>query len=146
MARIKPLTGTDEWRLIVLALELLEADELHATRDQLRLFLANDDATESEIIAPVYHGDIATQAAMLALNASSARGCHRSDFCKRTDIGSLAICIADRGEAIGDWTFVPLAGVVEGAGRWEPMTNGDPVNPELHFDITGDVMMTFVIS
>jgi len=146
MARIKPLTGTDAWRLIALALELLENDEVHATRDQLRLFLANEDATESEIIAPVWHGSVASQAAMLALNTSSARGCHRGDFCARSDIGSLAFCIADRGEALADWTFVALSGVVEGSGRWEPMANGDPDTPEIHFDITGDVMMTFVIS
>jgi hypothetical protein len=145
VGRIKPLTGTDAWRLIALALELLEGDELHATRDQLRLFLANEDATESEIVAPYYHGDIATQAAMLALNATT-RGCHRMDACKRTDIGSLGFCISNRGEAIGDWIFVPLSGVVEGAGRWEPVTNGDPVTPEIVFDINGDVVMSYVVT
>lgn len=145
MARIKPTSGTDAWRLIAIALELLEADEITQTRTEKRLFVGSGE----EIVAPVYHGEIASQAAMLGLNdpdTGSARGCHRSDYCIRTDIGSLAICISNRGEALSDWTFIALAGSVEGAGRWEPMTNGDPDTPEIHFDLTGDVMMTFVIS
>jgi hypothetical protein len=29
-------------------------------------------------------------------------------------------------------------------GRWEPLTNGDPLAPELLFDANGDVIMGFV--
>jgi hypothetical protein len=141
MARIKPTSGTDAWRLICIQLGLLEADELTQTRTEKRAFVGSGE----EIIAPVWHGSIASQSAMLALNTSSARGCHRGDFCARSDIGSLAICISNRGEAIGDWTFIQLAGTVEGAGRWEPVTNGNTTTPEIVFSgADGDVVMGWV--
>lgn len=30
------------------------------------------------------------------------------------------------------------------SGRWEPVTNGDPLDPQLVFDDTGDVVMSWV--
>lgn len=142
MARIIPTSGTDADRLNFVSLGLFKPDEFTQTRTEKRAFVDSG----AEIVAPVYHGEIDTEADMLALNdpdVGSVRGCHRSDYCLRTDIGCLAICISNRGEAVGDWTFVSLAGVVEGAIHWENITNGDPDSPEIYFDINGDVVGTF---
>lgn len=108
MARLKPLTGTDKFRLICLALGLIKPDELHATREG-RLFLANATGTEDTLIGPVHHGDTASEVAMLALNTTSARGCHPGDKCKRTDLNAIAECVANRGEALSDWDISPLS-------------------------------------
>ena len=112
MARVRPLTGTDRFRLICIALGLIHPDELTQTRDQKRLFVDGGE----EIVAPFHHGDIASQAAMLALNGTSDRGCHRGDKCKRSDINALAECIANRGEALSDWDISPLSYAAGGYG------------------------------
>lgn len=116
MARITPTSGTDADRLIDLHIgSVIGADELTQTRDQERLFLKG-----REIVAPVHHGDVASEAAMLALNTTSSRGCHRGDKCKRTDLygaaGALCECISNRGESLSDWRIERLGGTNGGYG------------------------------
>lgn len=43
----------------------------------------------------------------------------------------------------GSWVWAIGGGGSGSGGRWEPLTNGDPENPEILF-ANGDVLMTFV--
>lgn len=40
--------------------------------------------------------------------------------------------------------WLGLDGTGMGSGMWAPLTNGDPVTPEILFDSNGDVIMTFI--
>ena len=134
----KPLTGTDEDRLVCEQIGFILPDELHGTRDSKRLFIENGLA--SIIIAPVWHGTKNSQAAMLAINTSSSRKCHPFDMCYRSDLNAVAICASNRGEAAEDWFIMPLGG--QSSGHYEPVANGDIDDPEIVF-AEGDVVMVW---
>lgn len=97
--RIVPLTGTNAQRAVYASLGLLKENELHATKDQLRLFLSNN------IVSGVWHGSVASEAAMLALHSTVARGCWTLDMCKRTDLPGTPVmaCTGNNGKTVGDW-------------------------------------------
>ena len=118
MSRTVPLTGTNARRLRIAALGLLLADELHTTTDQKRVFLENVP------IAPVWHPDAATEAAMLALATTSSRGCWPADMCVRTDLPALCICRSGHGAAPSDWQIVPLSSA--STGGTSAATSYDP--------------------
>lgn len=63
-------------------------------------------------------------------------------------VGSGGLWEALVGGATDDVLSI-VAGVVawralEDSGHWEPMTNGDPDNPEMLFDGDGDIIMVWV--
>ena len=90
-----PLTGTDFLRLLTTALIL--PNELHTTKDQRRVFLENVH------VAPVWHGTVADESAMIALNVTSERGCFPMDNCYRADTSSVWVCMTNRGAEPADW-------------------------------------------
>jgi hypothetical protein len=110
MARIVPLTGTDENRQLVAAAGLLRSMEVHTTDDQKRLFLEN-----RHIGGPVNHGEVDSELEMLALTTGSQYSVFPSDICYRTDTLSFWICWSNRGELGSDWRefSVGSAGVTE---------------------------------
>lgn len=95
--RVIPLTGTEAQRQTAAASVL--ANELHTTTDQKRVFL------ENRIVAPVWHGSVANQAAMLALNGGTY-GCWPGDVCLRSDVNAVYRCITNNGTSSGDWVPV----------------------------------------
>ena len=97
MARIVPLKGTDLARQQVAAAGKIREGEIHSTTDQGRLFLRNT------LVGAVWHGSVATEAAMTTLDSTSARGCFPNDHCFRTDLGVVMLCVTNRGGAASDW-------------------------------------------
>lgn len=95
MARIVPLTGTEAQRQAA-STAVLPA-EIHTTSDQRRVFV------ENQLVAPVWQGTVADQAAMLALNSTSAFGCWRGDACFRSDTNAAYQCISGNGTTAGQW-------------------------------------------
>lgn len=95
--RTVPLTGTDAIRILAAAAGYLLEHELHTTKDQLRVFFSNT------IVARVYHGSVADATAMLALNATSSRGCHTGDKVFREDTDSMWECVSERGTLLDHW-------------------------------------------
>lgn len=130
MAHVIPVTGTDRQRLVVQALGKIAANELHTTKDSKRLFL------EGVCISPKYLGVVANTAARIALNVTHSKKCYPLDFCKQTDTGLFYVCVTNRGELDADWT--PYT--AQSPTRFEPVTNGDPVNTEIVF-ANGDIVM-----
>jgi hypothetical protein len=53
------------------------------------------------------------------------------------------LVMADTGLALNGLTLFRLVPAPGAGGRWEPVTNGDPENPELVF-YEGDCVMYFV--
>ena len=100
MTRIVPLTGTEEERQLVTGSIL--PNEIHTTSDHKRVFLQNVP------IAPVYHGEVASEAAMLALRYTSPRGCFAGDMCKRTDVptATFYLCVSRDGREAVDWVQI----------------------------------------
>ena len=47
-------------------------------------------------------------------------------------------------DGTGHWGTPVTAASVSGVGYWTPITNGDPVSPELLFDSNGDCIVGFV--
>lgn len=120
--RILPVTGTESARQTAAASVL--AGEIHSTSDGERLFLQN------EIIAPYFHGDVASSAAMTAL-ASSTRGTWRADTCRRTDLNNrYFICINNDGSNATDWIdMLSLSGssgdiLYHNGTNWVPLAKG----------------------
>lgn len=99
MSRTVPTTGTDRQRLATLAADLFVLNELSTTRDQNRLFMGGSHLLSGS----VWHGELASEAAMLALNTSSTRGCFPLDLCYRTDEDKAYICVSNRGALLADW-------------------------------------------
>lgn len=95
MSRVTPLSGSDAARLFTAGLR--EPDEIHTTRDQKRLFL------EDYLIGSIWHGSVADETAMIALNSTAERGCFPMDKCYRTDTSSIWLCMTNRGESAADW-------------------------------------------
>lgn len=91
-----PLTGPEAFRQRSAAIR--HPDELHATRDERRLWIADYLASGA-----VLHLGVATQAAMLQLNLTSSRGCHPGDIAERTDSASMWLCVSNRGGLLTDW-------------------------------------------
>lgn len=136
--RLTGLTGTDAERILTAAAGAILRGEMHFTSDSLRGFY------ENRVFAPVVHGadvPIADEAAMLALNATQERKCHRADVCIRAD-STIWLCIAGRGTLIGQWK--QIGGPVEVQGQWVPVSNGDPANPSLLCDEEGNLIFTYI--
>src|SRR5688572_25080583 len=84
--RVVPLTGTEAWRRPIAAAGGFLPDEVVTTRDEGRQWIMNT------FVGPtVYHGIVANEVAMLALNYISAtgRGCYRGDTVYRSDTLSM---------------------------------------------------------
>jgi hypothetical protein len=94
-APVIPLHGTEARRQI--AAHLIEEAELNGTTDQQRVFF------RTMVVAPVWHGTLASEAAMLALYDESDRGCFPGDMCYRSDSRTLYRCIARNGLDLEDW-------------------------------------------
>ena len=86
---VVPVRGTDAQRLAIVTdhPELVAVGEQVFTTDQQRLWL-RDTAAWLLISAPVHHGDVATEAAMLALETTATAGVWPGDTCYRTDAQS----------------------------------------------------------
>lgn len=84
--QVVPVRGTEAQRLAIIAShpELVAVGEQVFTTDQQRLWL-RDTAAWLLISAPVHHGDVATEAAMLALETTATAGVWPGDSCYRTD-------------------------------------------------------------
>lgn len=138
--RVIPLRCLDEWRQKIAATgNYLFEGELHTTTDKLRVYLCN------KFVGPnVWLGEVGSEADMLALHATHPRGCERLDQCYRTDTGTRWTCIEGHGETIDQWIAETVAAPSPVTGHWEPMTNGDPADPQLMFDAGGDVVMGWV--
>ncbi len=95
--RIIPLTGSDAFRLLCESLGLILDNEIHTTDDHKRVFY---DGTH---VAPVWHGEVAGAAEMLALRTSSDRSVFPMDTCLRADTGTVWLCITNRGQTVDDW-------------------------------------------
>lgn len=111
--RTVPLTGTDQYRILFAASSLLKDNELHTTKDQVRVFLQNNFVGPS-----IWHGDIDDEAAMILINTTSGRGCFPSDLCNRLDTESIWMCISNRGESADDWVEFGAGG---GDVGWSPV-------------------------
>lgn len=106
MSRIRPLTGSDTARRAVAAAGYLLDGEIHTTNNY-RIFM------ENVLLAPVWQGVVADEAAMLALNTTNTtRKCFPFDMCKRTDTGSYWLCISNNGALVTDWTELGGGGSV----------------------------------
>ena len=83
---VVPVRGTESERLAIATHhpELLAVGEQVFTTDQQRLWL-RDSAAWVMLSAPVHHGDVATETAMLALATTATRGVWPLDLCYRTD-------------------------------------------------------------
>lgn len=102
--RIVPLSGTDRARQVFDLAGKFLPNEIHST-NQRRVFIQN------VLIGPVWHGVVADETAMRALDTTATtRGCFPGDWCKRTDTGSLWLCITNRGELLADWVEVSGGG------------------------------------
>jgi hypothetical protein len=120
MPRIVPLTGTEAERATSAASVL--AQEIHTTTDQKRVFL------ENKIVAPLWLGTVANEAAMLALSGGTF-GCWPGDLCYRSDTGTAWRCIADNGEDLADWFELPKgASYTQGAAVANVDQTGFPAN------------------
>lgn len=110
--------GTEIQRVKRLALGLFPQSELHATRDQRRLFLYN-----MMVGGGHWHGAVASQAAMLALHSTSDRGCWERDMCRRTDLDGapVYVCTGGNGKSVANWEV--LGG---GGGGTAASTSYDP--------------------
>lgn len=98
MPRSTVTHGTERNRVATLAAGYFTANEIYATTDEKRVFLDG-----SLLVGPVRHADVINEAAMLALNATNSRGCFPCDFVKRTDTGTMWMCITNRGALLTDW-------------------------------------------
>jgi len=58
--------------------------------------------------------------------------------------GPVEVITLGEGLVMTDTTLSVTAGGVEALGYWTPITNGDPVHPELLFDAEGDCVVGFV--
>lgn len=96
MPRVCPVTGTDEDRKEAGYAGVFLAGEIHTT-DQIRMFLRN------RYLGPRYQGEVADEAAMLALNTSSIYGCFPADTCYRADTESEWVCQGGRGTSLAQW-------------------------------------------
>lgn len=139
LPRVQPLTGPDAARRLVAAAGLIKPSEVHSTNDQFRLFLQNYH------VAPVHHSDVASEAAMYALNTSESRGCWPADTCYRTDTGTLWLCIGNNGEASADWLEISAGGsssnIVDGGDEDTEETSiidGGAYDDEFVDEIDGD--------
>lgn len=120
--RLIPLSGTEAQRASASASIL--TNEVHSTSDQKRLFLQN------EVIAPYWHGDVASEAAMTALS-SSTRGVWRGDSCRRTDLSNrYFFAINNDGSNATDWVdlnnFTGSSGdiIYHNGTRWVSLPKG----------------------
>lgn len=141
-----PLHGTDAARMAAALANKIRTNEVHIT-DEGRMFI------ENKLVAGRFHY-AASQAAMLALNATSQFGCWRDDWCLRADkvngsgdYTSIFLCIAGRGTLIEQWIEIPTkAGVIAAAEPsfyYAPVTNGDLTNPSIIY-VNGAVVMVRV--
>jgi len=91
--------GSEALRLYCAAKGLLGIAELNYTTDKKRLFVGN------EYVHGHHHGEVASQASMLALSATTARGCFPGDTCVRIDTQPSVpwVCVSGLGKTIGDW-------------------------------------------
>lgn len=118
MAHLIPMRGTEAERSAAQAQGdvILDGEINSTTDDQTRLFLRYTPVSGS-----VFLGEVATEAAMLALGATHQRGCWPQDLCIRTDTLSPSgavtktwwRCIANHGALLAEWQF---------AGYAEPIT------------------------
>ena len=128
--RIIPLTGTEANRQAVNTAGLLIANELHTT-SQGRQFLKL--ASGDLFIGPsVFHGGASEEAAMLAINATSVRGCWPTDECLREDTGTIWKCISNNGTSPGDWIDTNPSDLAPST-YYEPVSDGDSADPEIVF-------------
>lgn len=93
----KPRSGSEAQRAYTEAHDQPLTDEIHVTKNQKRVFF------EHNIVAPRFHGEVADEAAMLALNATSAYGCFPADTCYRADTESEWVCQTGRGTTLVQW-------------------------------------------
>jgi hypothetical protein len=97
---------------------LIEANEIHTTKDQKRVFL------ENVLVASVYHDGVADEASMLALNATAERGCWPMDMCWREDTSTVWLCVAAHGATLAtDWIEFSAGG----GGMTNPMTTAGDI-------------------
>lgn len=98
--RTTPVTGSDAQRLFLVNLGgILLENEIHTTLDQHRLFMDGDKL----LSGGAWHGIVADESDMLALNVMSERGCFPMDMCYRTDVNRVYLCVAGRGLHDIDW-------------------------------------------
>jgi hypothetical protein len=113
--RVTPATGTDRQRLATAAAGKFLASEAHTTSDHGRAWMGGT----RPLTGAVYLGAVASQAAMLALHVSGAkgRGCFEGDDCYRSDTLTWWKCIANNGKLIGEWQEItaPSSGSVTAA-------------------------------
>lgn len=88
-----------------------------------------------------WHGLVADEAAMLALNTTSPYKCRPMDWCRRVDTGHNMMCVTNEGTALSDW--IEFETSASTSGHWQVVTNGDPDSPEVVF-ADGDVVEVFV--
>jgi hypothetical protein len=97
---------TESKRLALLALGKLSSVALYVTTGGKRLFFGDQVISRGH-----HHGEVATEAAMLALHTTgpAAPGCWPGDTCMRADTGSEWRCIAGNGRTAGEWVEVSLS-------------------------------------
>ncbi len=98
MSRVVPTTGTDRQRLATYDEGLFLPNEITTTRNHKRVFMGGHI-----ILNTVYQGTVLNEAAMLALDETSERGCFPGDTCFRNDTDSEWVCLTNRGELLTDW-------------------------------------------
>ena len=83
---VVPVRGTELQRAAIAAShpELIAVGEEFYATDQQRLWLCSSSGWVL-LSAPVHHGDVATEAAMLALATTATRGVWPLDLCYRTE-------------------------------------------------------------
>ncbi len=140
MARIIPLTGTDELRQLYALLGLLLDNEVHTTDDHHRLFFEN-----YHIGGGVFHGRILSEVAMLALTTDSDRSVWPGDFCYREDEETLFFCVTNRGETAEDWIAgganLNLAQILDGGnGSGSNLVGEDELDGGTAFDEFDDIV------
>lgn len=94
----------------------MQVGEVHSSTDTLgftRFFCAH-----RHVGGYLHHGDVATEAAMLALdNPGAAHACFPGDYCRRTDLPGkpMMLCIAGSGSLVTDWAAL---GRGDGGTAW----------------------------
>lgn len=108
---IIPVSGTELERAAIAAShpELISAGEQVFTTDQRRLWLYTGSVWQL-LSAPVHHGTVADDPAMLALATASARGVWPGDTCYRTDAQTEYRCASGSG-ATAVWVPTSVIGM-----------------------------------
>lgn len=101
-----PLTGSDRQRLNDVAFGGIYDNEFHTTNDHFRAWLSGTNV----LSGGKWLGEVADEAAMIALYTTSPLRCYQNDLCYRLDLEVAFRCINGKGQTADDWHALAVAG------------------------------------